>query len=199
MLKKAINVNEVPRTMVVDPEASLADVIRGQLGLTGTKVGCGTAHCGSCSVIMDGKVVRSCATKMKNVEDGANITTIEGIGTPIISTLSRWHGWFMVERNAVFAARFHRIGQSAFGPERKSQPRGCPRLVSETSQCMPLHRLQAAGGCSHGCGPGGARRNEKRGARLIFLRTARSGVGKCRVRVHWPRSQGLATTARISG
>ncbi len=82
MLKKAINVNQVPRTMVVDPEASLADVIRGQLGLTGTKVGCGTAHCGSCSVIMDGKVVRSCATKMKNVEDGANITTIEGIGTP---------------------------------------------------------------------------------------------------------------------
>ncbi len=82
MLKKTINVNEVPRTLVVDPEASLADVIRGQVGFTGTKVGCGTAQCGACSVILDGKVVRSCATKMKNVEDGANITTIEGIGTP---------------------------------------------------------------------------------------------------------------------
>ena len=82
MLKKALNVNEVPRTLVVDPEASLADVIRGQLGLTGTKVGCGTAQCGACSVIMNGKVVRSCATKMKNVEDGANITTVEGIGSP---------------------------------------------------------------------------------------------------------------------
>jgi len=81
MLKKVINVNGVPRTMIVDPEAILAEVIREQLMLTGTKVGCGTAHCGSCSVIMDGNVVRSCAIKMKNVGDGANITTIEGIGT----------------------------------------------------------------------------------------------------------------------
>ena len=82
MLKKTINVNEVPRAMVVDPEASLADVIRGQLGLTGTKVGCGAAQCGACSVIMNGKVIRSCSTKMKNVEDGADITTIEGVRTP---------------------------------------------------------------------------------------------------------------------
>jgi aldehyde oxidoreductase len=57
-------------------------VLRGQLGLTGTKIGCGTAQCGACSAIMDGKVVRSCVTKMKKVEDGAHITTIEGIGTP---------------------------------------------------------------------------------------------------------------------
>jgi aldehyde oxidoreductase len=82
MLKKTITVNQVPRTLVVNPETSLADVIRAQLGLTGTKVGCGMAQCGACSVIMDGKVVRSCATKMKTVEDGASITTIEGIGTP---------------------------------------------------------------------------------------------------------------------
>ncbi|MGC8494823.1 MAG: molybdopterin-dependent aldehyde oxidoreductase [Syntrophobacteraceae bacterium] len=82
MLKKTIQVNQIPRTIIVDQEASLADVIRGQLGLAGTKVGCGTAHCGACSVLMNGKVVRSCATKMKNVEEGAEITTIEGIGTP---------------------------------------------------------------------------------------------------------------------
>jgi aldehyde oxidoreductase len=82
MLKKAINVNGVPRTVIVDPEAILADVIRRQLGLAGTKVGCGSAQCGCCSVIMDGKVVRSCAIKMKRVEDGASITTIEGIGAP---------------------------------------------------------------------------------------------------------------------
>jgi aldehyde oxidoreductase len=82
MLKKTITVNGVPRTIIVDPEAVLADVIRGQLGLTGTKVGCGAAQCGCCSVIMGGEVVRSCAVKMKRVEDGASITTIEGIGTP---------------------------------------------------------------------------------------------------------------------
>jgi aldehyde oxidoreductase len=82
MEKKVLNINKIPRMVIAGPEASLADVLRGQLGLTGTKVGCGMAQCGACSVIMDGKVVRSCVTKMKRVEDGAEITTIEGIGTP---------------------------------------------------------------------------------------------------------------------
>ena len=82
MEKKTLNVNGIPRTVIANPEASLADVLREQLGLTGTKVGCGTAHCGACSAILDGKLVRSCVTKMKRVEDGATITTIEGIGTP---------------------------------------------------------------------------------------------------------------------
>ena len=82
MQKKVIKVNGTSKTLIVDPESSLADVLRGQLGLTGTKVGCGMAHCGCCSIIMDGKLVRSCVTKMKKVEDGAAITTVEGIGTP---------------------------------------------------------------------------------------------------------------------
>ena len=82
MIKKVINVNGIGRTMVVDPEVSLADVLREQLCLTGTKVGCDTGQCGACSVIMDGKVIRSCITKMKRVPDDANITTIEGVGTP---------------------------------------------------------------------------------------------------------------------
>ncbi|HWR03730.1 MAG TPA: molybdopterin cofactor-binding domain-containing protein [Humidesulfovibrio sp.] len=80
MLKMVLNVNGIPRPLVVDPEDTLADVLRGQLMLTGVKVGCGQGQCGACSVILDGKVVRSCAMKMKRVEDGASVTTIEGIG-----------------------------------------------------------------------------------------------------------------------
>jgi aldehyde oxidoreductase len=56
-------------------------VLRGQLGLTGTKVGCGEAQCGCCNVIIDDKLVRSCATKMSKVAQGASVTTIEGVGT----------------------------------------------------------------------------------------------------------------------
>ncbi len=82
MEKKVLNINGIPRTIIANPEASLADVLRAQLGLTGTKIGCGMAQCGCCSVIMDGKVIRSCVTKIKKVEEGADITTIEGIGTP---------------------------------------------------------------------------------------------------------------------
>ncbi|MCX6056157.1 MAG: molybdopterin-dependent oxidoreductase [Chloroflexi bacterium] len=82
MLKKSVMINGTPRIIVTDPESSLADVLRGQLGLTGTKIGCNEGQCGSCSVILDGKLVRSCIVKMKKVPDWACITTVEGIGTP---------------------------------------------------------------------------------------------------------------------
>ncbi len=82
MLKKKVTVNGIPRTLIVDPKATLADVLREQLGLMGTKVGCGTGHCGACNVIVDGKLVLSCSTKMSKVADEAKITTVEGIGQP---------------------------------------------------------------------------------------------------------------------
>lgn len=82
MIKKEIVVNNIPRNLVVNAEETLAVVLRKNLGLTGTKIGCGEGQCGACSVIIDGKVTRSCALKMRRLADGAKITTIEGIGTP---------------------------------------------------------------------------------------------------------------------
>lgn len=81
MLKRIFFVNGIKRNLVVDPEATLSDVLRKQLHLTGTKVGCGDGECGACSVILNGKVVRSCITKMKRVAHESEITTIEGVGT----------------------------------------------------------------------------------------------------------------------
>ncbi|AFA47190.1 molybdopterin-dependent aldehyde oxidoreductase [Acetobacterium woodii] len=82
MLKKMfLNINGSERMIVCEPEVSLADTLR-QLGLTGVKVGCGNGQCGACSVILDGKVVRSCTRKMKNVPEYSQVITIEGIGTP---------------------------------------------------------------------------------------------------------------------
>jgi aldehyde oxidoreductase len=82
MIKRNITLNGMNKTLVADPEASLADVVRAQLGLTGTKVGCGKGQCGCCSVILDGKLIKSCLTKMKRVKEGSSIVTIEGLGTP---------------------------------------------------------------------------------------------------------------------
>ena len=82
MIKKEIVVNGIPKRLVVAGEDTLATVLRANLGLTGTKVGCGEGQCGACSVLVDGKVTRSCATKMRRLSDGAKITTIEGIGSP---------------------------------------------------------------------------------------------------------------------
>ena len=74
--------NGLEKHLVFDPEKdSLAEVLR-RYGLTGTKVGCGTGVCGACSVILDGKVVRSCVKRMGDVLPDSEITTIEGIGAP---------------------------------------------------------------------------------------------------------------------
>lgn len=77
-----LNINGVNRMVICDPEKdSLAEIVR-RMGLTGTKVGCGTGQCGSCSLILNGEVVRSCMKKMKTVPEFSTIITIEGIGTP---------------------------------------------------------------------------------------------------------------------
>ncbi len=82
MQKKVLNVNGQPKTVIVDPEAMLVDVIRNQMHLTGTKVSCRDGHCGACSVIVDGKLTLACIMPLKKVPDGAQIITVEGIGTP---------------------------------------------------------------------------------------------------------------------
>lgn len=81
MIKRRINLNGSDRVVIAGSDESLASVLRGQLGLTGTKVGCGQAQCGCCNVIVDNRLVRSCVTKMSRVPEGASVTTIEGIGT----------------------------------------------------------------------------------------------------------------------
>ncbi len=83
MERRFININGLRREIIVDPEETLVNVLRQQLGLTGTKLSCGVGQCGACNVIMDGKVVRSCIVKMKKVPEEAKIITIEGIGTPL--------------------------------------------------------------------------------------------------------------------
>ena len=82
MLKKSLIINGVSKTLIVDPEASLADLLRKQLLLTGTKVSCNDGHCGACSVIVNDKLTLACVTKMSRVPEGASILTVEGIGTP---------------------------------------------------------------------------------------------------------------------
>ena len=77
-----LNVNGGTRTVDVrDPDQPLLYVLRNDLGLTGTRFGCGLAQCGACTVIVDGAAVRSCALPVSAAK-GKKITTIEGLGTP---------------------------------------------------------------------------------------------------------------------
>ena len=82
MEMKTLVVNGVNRQVLVNDDDMLANVLREQLRLTSVKIGCEKGHCGACSIILNGKLTRTCVTKMKRVADGAAITTLEGIGTP---------------------------------------------------------------------------------------------------------------------
>jgi aerobic-type carbon monoxide dehydrogenase small subunit (CoxS/CutS family) len=76
----SFTVNGVSRTLNTDVSRRLLWVIRDDLGLTGTKYGCGVAACGACAVLVDGKATRSCVTKLSAIE-GKKVTTIEGLAT----------------------------------------------------------------------------------------------------------------------
>ena len=73
-----LQVNDQVFEVNSDPETPLLWVIRDELGMTGTKYGCGLAQCGACSVLVDGQITRSCVTPLESVAD-RKITTIEAI------------------------------------------------------------------------------------------------------------------------
>lgn len=77
----AVTVNGQRRSAQVEPRTTLGDLLREDLGLTGTHLGCEHGVCGSCTVLVDGAAVRSCLVFAPQVE-GADVTTIEGLSRP---------------------------------------------------------------------------------------------------------------------
>lgn len=75
---KELHVNGSRRVVDADADRSLLSVLRDDLDLTGTKYGCGEARCGACTVLLDGKPVRSCSTPVGTAAD-TSIQTIEGL------------------------------------------------------------------------------------------------------------------------
>jgi isoquinoline 1-oxidoreductase alpha subunit len=74
-----LNINGVPRDIEADPDTPLLWAIREQVGLTGTKYGCGIAQCGACTVHVDGAAVRSCSMPLSAFNANQKIVTIEGL------------------------------------------------------------------------------------------------------------------------
>jgi isoquinoline 1-oxidoreductase alpha subunit len=74
----SLNINGTSHSVNSDPDTPLLWVIRDELRLTGTKYGCGIAHCGACTVQLDGTAVQSCQVAVGDVGE-ATVTTIEGV------------------------------------------------------------------------------------------------------------------------
>jgi carbon-monoxide dehydrogenase small subunit len=83
-----LTVNGTQREVLAEPRALLVHVLRDQLGLTGTHIGCDTSQCGACTVLVDGQAVKSCAMLAVQVE-GRSVTTIEQLGAEGLHPLQR--------------------------------------------------------------------------------------------------------------
>lgn len=77
----SLKVNGRSHTLDLDPATPLLYALSDDLGLRGPKFGCGLAQCGSCTVLVKGRAIRSCVTPVGSVA-GADVTTLEGLGTP---------------------------------------------------------------------------------------------------------------------
>ncbi|SVE13608.1 uncharacterized protein METZ01_LOCUS466462 [marine metagenome] len=86
---KKLNINDKIYEVDVDDDTPLLWVIRDEVGLTGTKYGCGIGQCGACTIHLDGLPVRSCSYPMAAVREGIWITTIEGISENGLSVVQQ--------------------------------------------------------------------------------------------------------------
>jgi len=95
-MQTRLTINGTARDLDVAPATLLVDLLRDDLALTGTHVGCDTSQCGACNVLIDGVAVKSC-TMLAVQLDGAEITTIEGLATdgalhPMQAAFKEHHG-----------------------------------------------------------------------------------------------------------
>jgi aerobic carbon-monoxide dehydrogenase small subunit len=95
-IRVRIRVNGEAREAVVEPRTLLVEFLRDHLNLTGTHIGCDTTYCGACTVLLDGRTVKSC-TLFAPMADGCEITTVEGLAKngnlhPVQKAFAECHG-----------------------------------------------------------------------------------------------------------
>jgi isoquinoline 1-oxidoreductase subunit alpha len=139
-----LNVNGQSREVDADPGTPLLWVIREDLGLTGTKYGCGIAQCGACTVHVDGQPVRSCSAPVRAVE-GKKVTTIEGVSSRAAKAVQK--AWIELDVVQCGYCQSGQIMSATALLEQKPRPTDEDidhAMAGNVCRCATYHRIRAA-------------------------------------------------------
>ena len=140
----SLNVNGQSREVDVDPATPLLWVIREDLGLTGTKYGCGIAQCGACTVHVDGETLRACSAPVAAVA-GRRITTIEGIASPAAKAVRQ--AWVALDVVQCGYCQSGQIMSATVLLEKKPKPTDTDidqAMAGNICRCATYQRIRAA-------------------------------------------------------
>ena len=140
----SLNVNGQSREVDVDPATPLLWVLREDLGLTGTKYGCGIAQCGACTVHVEGEALRSCAAPVRVVA-GRKVTTIEGVSSPAAKAVQK--AWVELDVVQCGYCQSGQIMSATALLEKKPRPTDQDidlAMAGNVCRCATYHRIRAA-------------------------------------------------------
>ena len=139
-----LNVNGQSRKVESDPQTPLLWVLREDLGLTGTKYGCGVAQCGACTVHVDGETRRSCVTPVSAVA-GRRVTTIEGLASRTAKAVQQ--AWVELDVVQCGYCQSGQIMSATILLERNPKPSDTDideAMAGNICRCATYHRIRAA-------------------------------------------------------
>ena len=139
-----LNVNGQSREVDVDPATPLLWVLREDLGLTGTKYGCGIAQCGACTVHVDGEPLRACAAPVRVVA-GRKVTTIEGVSSRVAKAVQQ--AWVELDVVQCGYCQSGQIMSATVLLEKKPKPTDADidlAMAGNICRCATYHRIRAA-------------------------------------------------------
>jgi isoquinoline 1-oxidoreductase alpha subunit len=139
-----LNINGRNYEVNVEADTPLLWAIREQVGLTGTKYGCGVAQCGACSIHLNGEVVRSCALPVSAVKPGDRITTIEGLSKDSSHPVQK--AWAAIDVPQCGYCQSGQIMAAAALLAKKPKPtdKDIDEAMTNICRCGTYHRIRAA-------------------------------------------------------
>ena len=139
-----ITLNGRPVSVMMPPDTPLLWVIRDELGLTGTKFGCGVASCGACTVHLDGVPVRSCSLAVGDVGD-SEITTIEAVASPEAKAVqAAWNELDVVQCGYCQSGQIMSAAALLVETPKPSDDDIDAAMSGNVCRCATYHRIRAA-------------------------------------------------------